>query len=380
MQKRAVMIIIVILALAGLNLVYAKEIDFSYPKVINSDEELSVNVGLKDFSTDIYDVKIDVIGEKSLNSRIWNGNSWQSTYNYVNDAINSNLSNSSYFKIRLSGESQRAQFLVRIRNSKQTITSFTGYYFNLSRTESSDENNNSNDDNNNEDEENKTSNVELELNWNDEDIINGKEFEIEVNALNLLNKDYDLKIWIYDDDKNRPISQTYDGGKWISSNNYLNKIFSQNNDNEKIKLRIKNDNRDFSGDAIIAVRIRESGSSSYKQEAESDIEIKEAEEDTQEQVQEQTNSETTSADSSDKIQENIEPIEYPVTGESIRISSESIKSMKNPLYKSKNEQIKEYSLIGFCILAAVLLISLILIIKFKKIGNDREENTSIDYF
>lgn len=64
--------------------------------------------------------------------------------------------------------------------------------------------------------------VSLRLDWNNNEIVNGKEFNIEIEAFDLENKNYDLKVYIYLDDKDKPISQTRDEDfKWISSDRYV---------------------------------------------------------------------------------------------------------------------------------------------------------------
>ena len=93
------------------------------------------------------------------------------------------------------------------------------------------------------------------MEWNKDDIINGEEFYIKVKTNDLKDKEYDLKIFIYGDDENKPFSEAYDDNedKWVSSSRYINKILSGPGDKEEeIKMRIKDSESDFSGNAKIS--------------------------------------------------------------------------------------------------------------------------------
>lgn len=196
----------------------------------------------------------------------------------------------------------------------------------------------------------------LRLDWNNNDIVNGKEFNIKVNAFNLKDKNYDLKVYIYEDDKSSPISQTRDQDfKWISSNLYIKDFFiGPGNESDSIKLRINEKNKALKGSATVIARIRESGASSYIEEQE-DIFIYE-----NKSINEQTptNNNIENQASSSISQESL------LTGEVIRISgnrkTETIKTQNNIVYESKNEIIKRYSIYGFIILIIVFLILLAL--------------------
>ncbi len=220
--------------------------------------------------------------------------------------------------------------------------------------------------------------ISIELRWNDEDIVNGKEFEINVKAVNLKDKDYDVKVFISDNDK--IISQTYNNDKWITSNNYIKNFFKGPDDESKIKLRINEKNKDFSGKAKIGARIRETGSSSYKEISEK-IEVIKSNADNEDktEIDKKTEdkgkineekgaeiidkSEKGKASSVSEKTENSEIAEEVIKLGSNKLKTEDIKTQNNIVYESKNELIKKYSIYGFALLCIILIILLV----FKKI-------------
>ncbi len=209
---------------------------------------------------------------------------------------------------------------------------------------------------------NNSSNLEISLilDWDDEDIVNGKTFEITIKAENLENKNYDIKVGIYDED-NRLISQTYDENeKWVSSSEYYNEFFSGSGSvEEHIKLRIKESYRDFKGDAVIIVRLRETGSAVYKKEKKEDIEI------LKNRINEDGNQENLISNGPEIINKQeakiIESENIIYLTKSKNLETESIKTNKNTIYKSKNELIKTYSIYFFAFLLVVLCVLLVFI-------------------
>jgi len=212
--------------------------------------------------------------------------------------------------------------------------------------------------------------IYIELNWDEEDIINGDEFEITVKAYNLEEKDYDVLVEIKDDD-GKIISERY--GKygtnksnvWKSSTFYALKFVSGNgNDFEDMKLKIDSDYSDFSGDATIIARIRENEKTGVIDELDEDIEVLETEENFSSNNFSNSNSSTSSNPSSSNSSKN-----QSITGSVIRLGSktlkgtgetEDIKTEKSTVYKSKNEHIKEYAIYGFAIFCVFLIVLLLI--------------------
>ena len=104
-----------------------------------------------------------------------------------------------------------------------------GHVNNCSQSSQNNSQNNSNqnasDANNRNDESN--SSIKLSLDWDDEDINASKTFYIDVKVKNLEDKDYDIKVWIEDDEDNI-LTEFYDDNeeKWRSGNYYFLDFFS----------------------------------------------------------------------------------------------------------------------------------------------------------
>ncbi len=382
MKKVGIILIIIAFILMNLNCIYAssnntrnQNITINYPSHVNFGEVFMINLGLDNFQSDSYDVRLGLITNSTRISRIWNENSWQSTYYYVNDAINTTQKNNETFRLNVTScYNGVAGLEITIRDSKGNLYNFYNYTINVNcQLANNDSDNNENIDNSDEtdntEDDSEENIISLMLDWDSGDIVNGHEFEIKLDVSDFEEKDYDLKVFIYDDNENSPISQTYWNGKWISSNNYINKIFRGPGDKtENIKLRIKDSYKDFGGEATIGVRIRESGASSYKEEIQETIDIIKEEQDVLEENVDDSNINNDALDEN-ITNENSEEISNEVSDEEIvyhlDTKSESIKS-KKILYKSKNELIKEYSIYSFILLGVIFLITIVLY-KFKKI-------------
>jgi len=212
--------------------------------------------------------------------------------------------------------------------------------------------------------------ISINLDWNDEDIINGDEFEITVEADNLESEDYDVKIEIRDDDDNL-ISERYGNYKdkevWKSGTYYIEEFISGSGDeSEDMKIRIKSDYSDFHGDATISAKIRISGSSKIIDEVEKDIEILAPEDESNNDNSDDSDSSSPSSSSSSSS--------GSITGGVINLGSSSSKtnssevestSGEGMIYKSKNEYMKEYAIYGFGVLCIGLIVMLIRDKKFK---------------
>jgi hypothetical protein len=223
-----------------------------------------------------------------------------------------------------------------------------------------------NQNNNNDDDQS----IILDLDWDDDEIINGKDFRITVTAENLdSGKSYDIKLWIENDDEDT-ISETYDDGEWDSSEYYLTKVFeNEQEDSINIKLRIDEDYNEFKGDARIWARIREHGDNDYIEEENARIKIlekNESESEDEEEDDEETGnkgSETATTNSNDKP-ESDEPIvlgsfdDNKEENKKNNTETEDIKTQNNILYQSKQELIKKYAIYGFTLLCIILCVLL----------------------
>lgn len=221
--------------------------------------------------------------------------------------------------------------------------------------------NNTNQNNTNDDEDS----ISLSIDWNEDDIVNGDEFDIEVSVENLEDKEYDVKIWIEDD--GTVISDRYDeeNDEWKSGTYYIDNFFQGPGDkSDEIKLKIRDAYSDFSGDAKIYFRTREGDETS------DDIEILEKEEDEETNNEENTEKSNVSKNTGVSAKSNPPISSSSVTGNAIKLGNlESIEETKNEnkessvIYESKNGKIKIYAIVGF----AVLCLGLVILILFKKI-------------
>jgi len=194
--------------------------------------------------------------------------------------------------------------------------------------------------------------IRIELDWQDEDILAGEEFELEVSVFNLENYDYDLKIWIEED--GQTISERYDENseEWKSGYYYLEEFFEGTGDKKKeVLIRLDEDNKDFNGDTRIYVKLRKGSTNILDYDKK--IEILEPKE---------TNVEINSFEGTSSSTLG------PITGEVIKLSSQSEKSTtvsakaeNSIIYKSKNEYIKEY--IGYAFAFVCVIIIILLLIK-----------------
>lgn len=188
--------------------------------------------------------------------------------------------------------------------------------------------------------------IELEALYNDEDFINGDEFEIKINAQNLKDKEYDVKIWIVNENNNI-ISERYDDeNEWKSGTFYINDFFNgPGEDSKDVKIRIKRSYADFFGDAILYIRIRDEIT------IEEDIEILE-----QEDEDDDSFNNASIGISINNQQPNVDESVIILGGE----KAEDIKTKDNIVYKSKIEYVKEYAIYGFSLLCIILIILLLM--------------------
>lgn len=214
---------------------------------------------------------------------------------------------------------------------------------------------------------NQEDSISLDMDWNEDEIINGDEFEIEISAENLEDEKYNVKVWIEFEDENTVISDRYgedSSGEeaWKSGSYYVyNLLNGPGDETEKVNLRIRDNYNDFKGDAKIFFKL------STGEEVSKDIEILEKEEDKvaeKKEVIKQNNTQEIKTTTKSTA---------PVSGNVIKLgSSESKETIDNTgkntansnlIYESKNEKIKIYAIIGF----AALCLGLVILMIFKKI-------------
>lgn len=201
----------------------------------------------------------------------------------------------------------------------------------------------------NETEQNETQNeteIYLELDY-DNEVVNGEEFKVEVRAYNLKNESYDVKVFITFEDEDTTISETYhdEDNKWKSSTYYVNEVFViPGNESENLKLRIKEENKNFSGKAEIKAKIRELNGEVIA-DFKGNIELLETTKEEINQTGEIVNSNETKS---------IIKLNEP---KNIKTSNQ---------FKSKTQLIKEYAIYGFTLFCVLVIIMLIIKTKLRK--------------
>ena len=213
---------------------------------------------------------------------------------------------------------------------------------------------------------NQEASISLDMGWNEDDIVNGDEFEIEVSAENLEDEEYNVKVWIEFEDEDTIISDRYgedSSGEevWKSGSYYIyNLLNGPGDETEKVNLRIRENYKDFNGDAKIFFKL------STGEEISKDIEILEKEEDKvakKKEVIKQNNTQEikTTAKSTTSVSGNVIKLGSSESKEA-SINNENTAN-SNLIYESKNEKIKIYAIIGF----AALCLGLAILMVFKKI-------------
>lgn len=202
----------------------------------------------------------------------------------------------------------------------------------------------------------------IRLNWSDEDIQNGEEFDISIRAYNLEDHNYDLKVWITFDDNDTIISERYDSeeDEWKSGTYYvINFTSGTGNKTKDITLRINEDYDWFYGDAKIYVRIRENIDQDEVYDYDKNIEV--LKKSNAAAVTAQTASESPAAVSSTDTGASSNAGSVISLGKASNSSAINQDYGKNSIiYKSSSEYIKEYAPYAFSILCIALIILLLM--------------------
>ncbi len=214
--------------------------------------------------------------------------------------------------------------------------------------------------NENPDDGRQTPEIYFELEWGEDEIINGEEFEIEARVFNLEDKSYEVKVYLRFKENDTIISETHheDDDIWKSSTYYLGDVFSgPGNDSRSFSLRIKDDYENFNGDAKIGVKIRRTDTSTIITEDEENIEVLEKEESQEqiaEEVQQQDNTETTNKKETSKANGVIK------LGARNKIETDKQEDeTSRVLYESGSEKVKKYAIYGLNFILIIIIIFLL---------------------
>ncbi|MEK6872380.1 MAG: hypothetical protein AABW90_00020 [Nanoarchaeota archaeon] len=349
-MKKGVIILFIVFWI-GISLISAQEINFSYPGNVIVGKEFNVTLFLINFSDDNYDVKIDIKnGSNYISKRFWD-NRWREN-SWMGNAINLSEKNNETFRLNITENYEGLNnFSIKIRNSFNKEFKFF-YLLNITNYHNSSSNSFQNNSNNSQ-----NKGIFYNLSWSEEDIVNNDEFKIKVAVFNLEDKEYDVKLWIETD---KVISERYDekNNEWKSGIYYINGFFKgPGNKNEKIKIRIGEDNVNFTGEANLLFRIRDESEISYK------INISEKNNNKNRNVNQQRidenkqeNKEKNETLTDAKLTANIIRLGKIVNNETEKTENINTNYI---VYESKTEIIKKYSVYGFALLCVGLCILIV---------------------
>src|SRR3989344_7980229 len=109
---------IIFIFLLVIIIVSSKEILLDYPSEVS--QEFDIKLILIDFPDDSYEVKLDIIGNGERIAHIFNGNSYQSTYYFVEGLINDG---EGILKFKVVSDFEgAADISVKIRDSKDRVS------------------------------------------------------------------------------------------------------------------------------------------------------------------------------------------------------------------------------------------------------------------
>ena len=202
---------------------------------------------------------------------------------------------------------------------------------------------------------------ELDVSYPDKVNI-GEEFEAEIKLIDFAEGNYDLKIDILG--SGNRIGQIYNE-KWQSTYYFMEDVFEDN----EVKIKLKID-KEFEGDANIIIKVRDSSGTSISF---GDYKIEVVATELKEDEQKETNNNEPKEEivKEDNVSKSEVISEQKVAllsnNEVIDLSPQNIKndSGNEIIFKSKNDNVKEYAIYGFAIFC-VLIIILMLIEKQNK--------------
>lgn len=199
--------------------------------------------------------------------------------------------------------------------------------------------------------------INLEMDWTEEEIINGEEFSITLNVENLEEDNYAVRVWIENDDEDI-ISERYgnysnDGDVWVSGRYYIYNFFKDSGDDSaSIKLRINEEYSTFSGDAKIFFALKDGD----EEEISEDITILEKE------LEDTGNNDSEASD--DLILTSIQNNGGLIPGSSVITltpkANLTTKKENSIIYKSKTEYIREYAPYAFSLICIFIMILIIM--------------------
>ena len=361
----------------------SENITLNYPLSINASQTFQVNLTLINFTGGLYDIKIDITNSSSDSDRIsemYNGSVWRSTNYYFYNATNTSSNNISLFQLNISRNyNGTGNITVSTRKSGHITADniFSGYSINIipqttptctfsstcgswgtcssSRQTKTCVNTSVTCVNTTYTVSQSCSSskaINLEMDWNEDEIVNGDEFTITINVENLEEDNYAVRVWIENDDEDT-ISERYgnyskEGDVWVSGKYYIYNFFKDSGDDSaEIKLRISEEYSSFSGDAKIFFALKDGD----EEEISEGIEILAGEIDTE------NDSETVTTAYVQSNNSNLQTSSVITLTPKANLTTKRENSI---IYKSKTEYIREYAPYAFSLICIFIMILMII--------------------
>jgi len=245
MKRAGILLIFAVIILGGIIFGQEGEIVLGYPATVVFSQPFNISISLNNFEEGVYDAKFELVNESKNIGKRYYEDTWKSTNYWMEGAINTSQGNTKEFLVMISELYEGTHnFSVKVRGQTGSIVEQQGVWTINGRNTS----------------ENETTNQapRIRFEWDEDTIKNGDEFLVTVNVLYLEDKSYDVRIWI--DDDGTVISDRYDPAEenWKSGMFYLdNFMHGPDEEEKKIKLRIREGYKDFSGDARIFFKLRD---------------------------------------------------------------------------------------------------------------------------
>jgi hypothetical protein len=325
---------VIIVIILSMSLIQAQNISIEYPPEVFVDEEFEVSVLLVNFSGNVYDLKFDIKnGNKNL-AHVQVDEDWKSTHYWIKEAFVNESTKKFHMKITESYEGA-VPLIVKLREGTYVET-FEGNELAIHNQESE------------EGEEEEKEEGSIEIDWNDDKIVNGEEFEI---AIKGFISGEDIRLWI--EKSGEIISERYDtkNEEWKSGLFYVNDF-----ECETLELRMKSEYSSFEGDAFIKVKIRNG-----EEHSETIKILKKEIVENDDEIESTVDKGVIKSDG----KEFTEAVIQLGTGKIVqKVSSDDGDQNEVVVYESKNEKIKIYVVFGF----ALLCVGLCVLIAWGKIG------------
>jgi len=361
------------------------EFSINYPSEITTDEEFDVEVIATGLSERSYDIKVWILikGDTSSVTERYSEDEdrWEGGRYYVDGFLKGPGDQSRNMKIRIIEEFKdyegEAIILVKPRTGnsiEDTINIVASHGAGGGDGSGNDSGDDSGDDDSDE------SSVSIDMDWEEDEIINGEEFDIELILKGLKDESYDIKLWIRFKDNNTVITDRYDEeiNEWKSGRYYISDLIEgPGEESEFISLRIREEYKDYEGDAKLFCKVR--GSNEVFEESvnieildekirtwnvdndETDKENNKKEETYEEYIERKSKE---WGDEIETLRNNSDSMSS-ITGGVISLGGSDEENEENQkkkgskvLYESKSEIIKKYAVYGFTLLIVALCVLL----------------------